>query len=100
MKMLSAINCNWFYQELIYFNIYLNKLCFQHLKQLCNMSLWRLQSQHGGGVSVMKLDHHYSTFELTHDKTNKLTCAPSEDSNQPGHPPSLIRVFAVRSIDS
>ena len=24
-----------------------------------------------------------------------MTCAPSEDSNQPGHPPSLIRVFAV-----
>ena len=24
------------------------------------------------------------------------TCAPSEDSVQPGHPPSLIRVFAVR----
>ena len=23
-------------------------------------------------------------------------CAPSEDSDQPGHPPSLIRVFAVR----
>ena len=32
-----------------------------------------------------------------HDKTNKMTCAPSEDSDQPGHPPSLIRVFAVRS---
>ena len=31
-----------------------------------------------------------------HDKTNKRTCAPSEDSDQPGHPPSLIRVFAVR----
>ena len=31
-----------------------------------------------------------------HDKTNKMTCAPSEDSDQPGHPPSLIRVFAVR----
>ena len=30
------------------------------------------------------------------DKTNKMTCAPSEDSDQPGHPPSLIRVFAVR----
>ena len=26
-------------------------------------------------------------------------CAPSEDSVQPGHPPSLIRVFAVRSMD-
>ena len=25
-------------------------------------------------------------------------CAPSEDSDQPGHPPSLIRVFAVRSV--
>ena len=30
------------------------------------------------------------------DKTNKVACAPSEDSDQPGHPPSLIRVFAVR----
>ena len=28
------------------------------------------------------------------DKTNKLTFAPSEDSDQHGHPPSLIRVFA------
>ena len=27
-------------------------------------------------------------------------CAPSEDSDQPGHPPSLIRVFAVRSKGS
>ena len=25
-----------------------------------------------------------------------MACAPSEDSNQPGHPPSLIRVFADR----
>ena len=35
-----------------------------------------------------------STFEPRHDKTNKVT-ATSEDSDQPGHPPSLIRVFAV-----
>ena len=27
-------------------------------------------------------------------------CAPSEDSDQYGHPPSLIRVFAVRSMGS
>ena len=27
-------------------------------------------------------------------------CAPSEDSAQPGHPPSLIRVFAVRLMSS
>ena len=36
------------------------------------------------------------TNKPPHDKTNKMACAPSEDSDQPGHPPSLIRVFAVR----
>ena len=35
-------------------------------------------------------------FEPPHDKTNKMACTPSEDSDQPGHLPSLIRVFAVR----
>ena len=25
-----------------------------------------------------------------------MACAPSEDSDQPGHPPSLIRVFVIR----
>ena len=31
-----------------------------------------------------------SSYEPPHDKTNKMACAPSEDSDQPGHPPSLI----------
>ena len=35
-------------------------------------------------------------IERQHNMTNKMTCAPSEDSDQPGHPPSLIRVIAVR----
>ena len=30
-----------------------------------------------------------------YDKSNKITCEPSEDSDQPGHQPSLIRVFTV-----
>ena len=34
-------------------------------------------------------------IEPPHDKTNKMACAPSEDSDQPGQPPSLIRIFAV-----
>ena len=38
--------------------------------------------------------------ELRHDKTNKMACASSKDSDQPEHLPSLIRVFAVRSIGS
>ena len=29
------------------------------------------------------------------DQTGRMTCVPSEDSNQPGHPPSLIRIFPV-----
>ena len=37
-----------------------------------------------------------NTFKPPYDKTNKVACAPSEDSDQPGRPPSLIRVFAVR----
>ena len=37
-----------------------------------------------------------SAFEPPHDITYKMICAPSEDSAQPGHPPSLIRIFAVR----
>ena len=41
-----------------------------------------------------------SLFEPPHDKTNTMACAPSEDSDQPGHPPSLTRVFAVRSMGS
>ena len=34
-------------------------------------------------------------YQLQHDKTNKMTCVPNEDSGQPGHLPSLIWVFVV-----
>ena len=37
-------------------------------------------------------------FELPHDKTNKMICAPSEDSDQPGHPRSLISLSSVGSV--
>ena len=36
-----------------------------------------------------------NVIEPPPDKINKMACAPSKDSDQPGHPPSLIRVFAV-----
>ena len=44
------------------------------------------------GVSCWVLPCYFFTCELPHDKTNKLACASSEDSDLP----SLIRVFAVR----
>ena len=34
--------------------------------------------------------------EPVHDKTYNKTCATSEDSDQPAHPRSLIRIFADR----
>ena len=37
-------------------------------------------------------------YEPRHDKTNKMTVCPAK-TDQPGHSPSLIRVFAVRSMD-
>ena len=46
--------------------------------------------QHSLGLSK-------STYEPPHEKTNKMSFAPSEDPDQPGHPPSLISVFAVRT---
>ena len=39
-------------------------------------------------------------YEPSHDKINNVVCAPSEDPDQLGHPPSLVRVFAVRSMGS
>ena len=45
-------------------------------------------------VSMVNL----TTFEPQHDKTNKVASAPSKDSDQPGHPLSLIRVFAVAIV--
>ena len=46
------------------------------------------------------LNHGGQIDEPHRDKTNEMACACSEDSDQPGHPPSLIRVFAVRLMGS
>ena len=51
-------------------------------------------------VCAAYIDSRKKHFEPPHDKPNKMTFVPSEDSDQPGHPPSLIRVFAVRSMGS
>ena len=61
-------------------------------------------------MAVACIDHFFSfTDSCLHghllnephrDKTNKMAYAPSEDSDLPGHPLSLIRVFAVGSVGS
>ena len=52
----------------------------------------RVQIQKG-----RKRDKVLRTREPPNDKTNKLACASSEDSDQPGYPPSLIWIFAGRT---
>ena len=47
------------------------------------------------GFAWRRLSTGEHVCEPPHDKTNKMACAPIEDSDQPGHPPSLVRVFAV-----
>ena len=37
------------------------------------------------------------TNEPARDKTYKIACAPSEDSDQPGHPPSLMSLRCALS---
>ena len=51
-------------------------------------------------ICAAYVDSRRKHFEPPHDKTNKMTFVPSEDSDHPGHPPSLIRVSAVRSVGS
>ena len=63
---------------------------------ICTRSICRIGPVTGIGLHVGSTLVVSPTYEPQHYKANKKTCAPSEDSDQPGHPPSLIRVFAVR----
>ena len=52
---------------------------------------WWESDVNSGYLSLMHL-----WFEPPRDEIHKMAWAPSEDSDQPGHPPSLIRDFAAR----
>ena len=68
--------------------------------------LYLLPSFISSGIKLTKLPipemNYLASFknETPHDKTNEIVCAPSEDSDQPGHTPSLFRAIAVRSMVS
>ena len=52
-------------------------------------------------INIDKTNVTYETLiEPEHDQTNKMACALSEGTDQPGHPPSLIRDFTVRFEES
>ena len=74
----GQLNCKW-------------KIMYMHFDEIERFPQLRV----GLGLITSKCIL-WSRFEPQHDKTNKMAYAPSEDSDQPGYPPSLIRVFAVR----
>ena len=51
-------------------------------------------------IAQLNVRHFSVTVWAATWQNQQNECAPSEDSDQPGHPPSLIRVFAVRSVGS
>ena len=88
-------NCLYFIQLVL---LYEQKSC-TYQKVVCNKFCERtfILSQYTRSVIFFMLKmSNMNINEPLHDKTNKMACAPSEDSDQPGHLPSLIRVFAVR----
>ena len=55
------------------------------------------------GISIWDMKFNLNKCaDMNHlmTKPTKIICAPSEDSDQPGHQPSLIRVFAMSSMGS
>ena len=66
------------------------KVCSIHLKSDVSFLWFSIYS-----VLEQKMNIIY---EPQHDKTNKMVSAPSEVSDQPGHPPRLLRAFAVHSM--
>ena len=60
---------------------------------VCIKMKWKCKTL---SVPDKALNHRQNTIWAATWQNQQCGCAPSEDSDQPGHPPSLIRVFAVR----
>ena len=64
-------------------------MCYIKLADLGDFNV-EDQTQGKDTVTVAVFIQRWNLFELQHDKTNKMTCAPNEDSVQPAQPRSLI----------
>ena len=65
-------------------NVFVDSVCWLWLSNSPSSQLHIINVRENGLFNL----HVTNTFEPPHDKTNKMACAPSEDSDQPGHPPS------------
>ena len=84
-----------------------NSICidFTFIKLLWNEEKAKMFSSSEKNTCPQEVWYFKSKYTVINDKTKKWAatwqnqqneCAPSEDSDQPGHPPSLIRLFAFR----
>ena len=74
--------------------------CVAREKEILFNFYWILIYNHAShfNSSSFSLEEEVSdgdTIWAAADKTNKMTCVPSEDSDQPGHPPSLISLHCA-----
>ena len=67
--------------------------CFVNEVAYMNRALITWANSEDTGISLALLNS--LKYEPPHDKNSKMTCPPSEDSDQPGLLSSLIRVFVV-----
>ena len=67
---------------------------------VCTERVWSPYAEHAArGLSNPTSLVGEVLFEPPHGKTDKMTVRPAK-TGQPGHPPCLIRAFAVRSMGS
>ena len=59
-------------------------------------SLKMIVLHHSASLVMPCIDYHCDETWAASWQNQQSGCAPSKNSDQPGHPPSLIRVFAVR----
>ena len=79
----------FFNQKVFIFFLFLNEnICYGHSLELPLQGDSNEYSQH------MFLWRNKKN-EPAHEKINKMACAPSKDSDQPGHPPNLISLHCA-----
>ena len=96
---------DYVYNRYLYYILMIQATVVQrrpHVYPSSFMTVWyskilkRSSTDSGKFTDRSKMMRNNHGIWITTWQNQQNVCAPSEDSNQPGHPPSLIRVFAVR----
>ena len=74
--------------------VFAGRLCDKYHNLMRCLNCFHSMSTEFNQKRSQSIFQRKSPSEPQHDKTNKMACVPSEDSDKPGHP--QIRVFAVR----